>query len=164
MGSYYSPPSGLGDHRSSLSTYISGTGTAGADNTAQTVKSTTLPANTLARVGDRMRIRSYFAASGAAPAVGSTKLGPAGSEVLTANTSVATSSLALTECWIHYVDATHANIIEDENGALGGVSAVNVAGFSWSTQQSIIFTQDQVPNQHLTIYALIIDVFPKGIQ
>lgn len=140
-------------------TYISGTGTAGTDNTAMTVKTVTLPANTLTQVGDRMRIRTYFAATGGAPDAGATKI----NTVLTADTSVGGTSLALTECWIHYLDATHANIIEDESGALGPVSAVNVAGFAWASNQDIIFTQTAVPAQHLVLYAMIIDIFPKGI-
>lgn len=140
-------------------TYISGTGTAGTDNTAMTIKTVTLPANTLTQVNDRMRIRTYFAATGGAPAVGATKL----NTVTTADTSVSSTNLALTECWIHYLDATHANIIENESGALGGVSAVNVAGFAWASNQDIIFTQNQVPAQHLVLYAMIIDIFPKGI-
>jgi len=48
-----------GIHLSHASTYISGTGTAGVDNTAQTVLGTTLPADTLSQVGDRIRIRVY---------------------------------------------------------------------------------------------------------
>jgi len=147
-----------GVHRSSTITYISPTGTAGTDATAMTIKTIVLKATTLTQVGDRMRIRSYFAATAGAAAVGTTKL----NGVTCADTSVGGTSLALTECWLHYIDNTHANIIENEAGALGGVSAVNVAGFTWASDQNIIFTQDNVVNQHLVVYAMIVDIFPKG--
>lgn len=146
-------------HYESSITYISGTGTAGTDNTAMTIKTITLPANALTQVNDRMRIRCYFAATGGAPDVGATKV----NTVLCADTSVSGTNLAVTECWIHYIDSTHGNIIENEAGALGAVSAVNVAGFNWAANQDIIFTQTQVPAQHLVVYAIIVDIFPKGI-
>ena len=149
-----------GVHRSTALTYISGVGVAGVDNTAQTVLLRTLPANTLSQVGDRIRFRTYFAATAEAAAVGSTSL----NGVTTANTSVSGTNLALTECWIHYLDESHANIIENASGALGALSAVNVSGFHWTADQPLLFTQDAVNNQHLVIYALIVDVFPQGVR
>lgn len=153
-----------GVHKSTDITYISGTGTAGADNTAQTVKSLTLAANALTQVGDRLRIRSYWTGTTGNPITGTTKLGPAGSEVTVSDTTDGGgATLQLNEAWIHYLDNTHANIIENEAGALGAVSNVNVAGFTWNANQNIILTQNAILNNHVVVYALIVDIFPKGV-
>lgn len=152
-----------GGHQSLSITYISGVGTAGADNTAQTVKTLVLPANTLTQVGDRMRTRCYWTGDNGLPVTGSIKIGPAASEVLVSHTTdVGSATLQLNEAWLHYIDNTHANIIENEAGALGALSAVNVSGFTWNAPQNIIFTQDQVANNHCVLFALIVDIFPKG--
>ncbi len=103
-----------GPHRSTPATYISGTGTAGTDNTAMTLKTVVFSANTLTQVGDRMRIRSYFAATAGAADTGTTSI----NSVAVADTAVSGTSLAVTECWLHYIDATHANIIESGGGPL----------------------------------------------
>jgi hypothetical protein len=153
----------LGLHKSTPATYISGTGTAGTDNTAMTVKTITLPANSLTQVWDRIRIRTYFQATTGSAVTGSTKLGPAASEVLIADTAISATSLAITEAWLHYIDNTHANILEQEGGGIGSTSAINVAGFDWDSAQDIIFTQTQVVNQHLVVFCVIIDVLPKGV-
>lgn len=153
-----------GVHKSTSITYISGVGTAGTDNTAQTVKSLTLAANTLTQVGDRLRIRAYWTGDNGSPITGSCKIGPSGSEVLVSHTTDGgAATLQLNEVWMHYIDNTHANIIENEAGALGALSAPNVAGFTWNASQDIIFTQDAIANNHTIIYALIVDVFPKGV-
>lgn len=154
----------LGIHQSTTMTYISGTGTAGIDGSAMTVKSVALPANTLTQVGDRMRVRMYWTGDNGSPVTGSTSVGPAGSEVLVSHTTDGgAATLQLNETWLHYIDNTHANIIENEAGALGALSAPNVAGFTWNAAQVIIFTQDNVANNHCILYAMIVDVFPKGV-
>ena len=154
----------LGAHHSTTMTYISGTGTAGTDGSAMTIKSVTLPANTLTQVGDRMRARMYWTGDTGSPITGTTKIGPAGSEVAVSHTTDSgAATLQLNECWLHYIDNTHANIIENEAGALGALSAPNVAGFTWNANQVILFTQDNVANNHCILYALIVDVFPKGV-
>ena len=146
------------------STYISGTGTAGTDATAMTLKSCALPANTLTQVNDRMRVRSYWKGDTGTPVTGSTKVGPAGSEVLVSDTTDSGgTTLQINEAWLHYIDNTHANIIENEGGALGSVSAVNVAGFTWNAAQVVIFTQSNAANNHCVLFALIIDIFPAGV-
>jgi hypothetical protein len=153
-----------GIHHSTAATYISGTGTAGTDGTAQTVKSATIPANTLTQVGDRMRVRVYWKGDTGSPVTGSTSLGPTGSEVLISHTTDGgAASLQINEAWLHYIDSTHANIIEVEGGALGIVSDVNVAGFTWDATQTVKIAQDNVANNHIIVYALIVDVFPKGV-
>lgn len=150
-----------GQHRSSSITYISGTGTAGTVNTAMTLLTVVLPADTLTVVGDRMRIRTYFNATAGATIVGETDI----NAVPVAHTTHAGgASLNLTECWLHYIDATHANIIEQEVGALGALSAANVAGFNWAAAQDIIFTQTAVAAKAITLFALIVDVFPLGVE
>lgn len=153
-----------GAHLSMSITYISGTGTPGADNTAQTVKSLTLPANTLTQVGDRMRIRSYWKGDTGSPVTGTTKVGPSGLKVTVSDTTDGgAASLQINEAWLHYIDNIHANIIENENGGLGAVSNTNVAGFTWNADQNILFTQDQIANNHCVLYALIVDIMPKGV-
>jgi hypothetical protein len=153
-----------GAHQSTSSTYVSGTGTAGTANTAMTVLTRTLKANVLTQVGDRLRIRCYFFANSAAPIIGTVKLGPAASEVTVANITHSGGALsALVECWLHYIDSTHCNIIEQEVGALGSLTAVNVAGFTWNAQQNIIFTQNQVGGNFTTVYGLFVDYLPLGV-
>lgn len=148
----------------STATYVSGTGTAGTDNTAMTVLSRTLPADTLTQLGDRLRIRAYWSGSVGAPITGSVSIGPAALEVLCSNTTDGgAASLQLNETWLHYIDNTHANIIEQESGLLGVLSAVNVAGFTWNAVQNIIFAQDAIIANHAVIYFLGVDVFPKAI-
>lgn len=153
-----------GFHRSTTITFISGVGEAGIDNTAMTIKTVVLLANTLTQIGDRLRVRTYWTGDTGTPVTGSVKLGPAGSEVLISHTTDGgAATLQLNESWLHYIDDTHANIIENEAGALGSLSAPNVAGFDWDANQNIIFTQDKIANNHCILFALIIDIFPKGI-
>lgn len=153
----------IGVHRSTPETYISGTGTAGTDNTAMTVKSITVPANTLSQLGDRLRVRVYWTGDTGSPVTGTTKIGPSGSEVTVSHTTDGgAATLQINEAWLHYIDNTHANIIEQEAGALGAASGVNVSGFDWDSDQNCIFAQDAIANNHVIVYALIIDVFPKG--
>jgi len=153
-----------GIHQSLSITYIDGTGTAGADNTAQTVKTVTLPANTMTQVGDRIRIRTYWRGDTGTAITGTNKLGPAGSEVsISDTTDLGGSTLQVNEAWLHYIDNTHANIIENEAGGVGALSAPNVAGFTWNASQDIIFTQSAAVNNHCVLFALIVDRFPKGV-
>jgi hypothetical protein len=154
-------------HRSTVGTYISGTGTAGIDNTAMTVYSSIFPANVLSQVGDRMRIRTYFNSDAGGSIVAGTWIGASATSPLVGvnvahTTHAGGAALGLTECWLHYIDSTHGNIIENEEGALGMLSAANVAGFAWNQQQTIRFTQSAVSAKHLTLYAQIVDVLPKG--
>jgi hypothetical protein len=151
---------GSGFHHSKACTYISGTGTAGADNTAQTVKTVTLPANSLTQVGDRIRIRTYWMGNtGSAVTCTQTLNGV----TIAHTTDLGATSLFLDESWLHYIDNTHANIIETEAGALGAVSAPNVAGFDWDSDQAINADQDLVINNHIIVFAIIADVLPKGL-
>ena len=153
-----------GYHRSSSITYISGTGTAGVDGTAATLKTLVLPADTLTQVGDRIRVRAYWKGDTGTAITGSTSLGPAGTEVLIGDTTDSgAASFEVVESWLHYIDSTHANIIENEGGALGPQSNNNVAGFTWNAAQNIIFAQDAIGNNHCILYALIVDVLPKGV-
>lgn len=81
-----------------------------------------------------------------------------------ADLAATSTNLQVVECWLHYIDATHANIIENETGGgLGNLSATNVAGFNWAVNQNVIFTQNAVNNQHLVLYFMVADFFPKGI-
>ena len=142
-------------------TYISGSGTAGTDNTAQTVKTVVLPAGILHEVGDRIRIRVYF-------------IGDTGGNITMTNTvngvTIASATDGggatwfMTETWLHYIDATHANIAEmGATPATGSNSAANVAGFDWTSAQNVDTDQDQVAGNHIVVFAIFMEVFPKGI-
>jgi hypothetical protein len=132
----------------------------GVDNTADTIFTKTFPAvnGRMHELGDRIRVRAYYQATSGAPIVGSLRL----NGVLIADLSVSTDALAVNEAWLHYIDNTHANIIEQHPGDLGALSAVNVAGFDWDSNQTVIFTQDMVSGNHLVVYMVAIDFFPKG--
>jgi hypothetical protein len=153
-----------GVHLSHAATHITGAGVAGIDNTAMVVMTHVVPANTLTQVGDRLRVRSYWSGDTGNPVTGTAKLGPPGAEVTISHTTDAGgATLQLNEAWLHYIDDTHANIIEDEAGGLGILSAPNVAGFSWSTDQNVLIAQDAIVNNHIIVYAVIVDIFPKGV-
>jgi hypothetical protein len=140
--------------------YISGTGIAGVDNTAQVVKSITISANTLTQVGDRCRIKVFWTGTTGSPITGNTTV----NGILTIdNTDAGAATLQLSECWLHYIDATHANIISLDNGTLhSAVSAPNVAGFNWAADQTIAISQDAIANNHIIVYCMIVDIYPRG--
>lgn len=157
----YNDLQALGRHRSLSTTYISGTGTAGADNTAQTVVTVALAGGTLTQVGDRMRVRCYWRGDTGSPVTGTSKVNGV---TAAATTDAGAATLQITEAWLHYVDATHANIISMTAGTLNTtISAANVAGFVWANSQDIIITQDAIADNHIVVYALIVDIFPKRV-
>ena len=160
MGSYYSPAGALTAHRSSPFTFASPNGVAGADGAAAALATIVIPANTLTKIGDRLRIYAYFQASGAGPITAALKLGPPGAEVTIGDLIVSNSALALIQCGVLYTAQRRAHVIEEEAGAVGASSGVNVQGFMWTSDSNLIFTQSQVVGQHLTLYSLIVDIFP----
>lgn len=118
----------------------------------------------MTQIGDRMRIRVYFFANSASPIIGTCKVGPAGSEVTTCDiTHSGAAAPTLIECWLHYIDNTHCNIIEQEQGSLGTISAVNVAGFTWNVSQDIIITQNQVSGNFITVFGIFVDLLAKAV-
>jgi len=145
-------------------TYVSATGADGTANTAETVLTRTLPANSLVTVGDRIRIRTWFVAQTGPSIVTTTSLGPASSEVAIGDvTHTGGAAFDLTESWVHYIDNTHGNLIEQEAGVgIGDLTAVNVSGFTWNAEQNIIVAQSQVAAQYITVYGVFVDIFPKG--
>jgi len=149
-----------GLHRSLSITYIDGTGVSGTDNTAATLKTLVLPANTLTQVGDRMRIRCYWVGTTGANLTGTCKVG---TRAVSDTTDGGAATQQVNEAWIHYIDATHANIIENELGAAGSLSGPNQTGFDWAHAQNIIFEQDAAVGNHAVLWAVIVDVFPKGV-
>lgn len=150
-----------GIHRSSLATVISGTGISGTDNTAMVLSTRTIPANTIYQNGDRIRVRVYWTGDTGTGVTLTIKL----NNVLIGHTTDGGGAdFQVNESWLHYIDATHANIIEVESGALGPVSAANVAGFNWAASQDLTAEQNKIANNHCVMHALIVDVFPKGAQ
>ena len=142
-------------------TYVSGTGTAGTANTAQTIITRSMPANTLRQNGDRVRIRVYLFSAVAASITITVKV----NGVSVAAFGVATPSIPdVIECYLHYIDDTHANILENEITGIGALSAVNVAGFAFTSNQNITIEQTAVVNNFATIYGVFVDVLPKFAQ
>ena len=145
-------------------TYVSATGASGTANTAMTVLTRVLPANSLKAVGDRLRVRTWFVAQ-SGPSINTiTALGPSSSEVSIGDvTHTGGAAFDLTESWLHYIDNTHANLIEQEAGAgIGNLTGVNLSGFTWDAEQDIIITQSAVAAQFITVYGVFVDIFPNG--
>ncbi|KKL44424.1 hypothetical protein LCGC14_2365830 [marine sediment metagenome] len=145
-----------------INTYISGSGTAGIDNTAQDVKTVVVPANTLTQVGDRLRIRTYFRGDTGAGITATTKLNTV---VISEATDSGGADWFMTEAWLHYITSTTAHIAETGSvPATGDNSADNVAGFDWSSDQNCVVSQDMVAGNHIVVYCIFLDVYPKGVK
>jgi len=120
-----------------------------------------MPANTLRQNGDRVRIRVYLFSAVAASITITVKV----NGVSVAAFGVATPSIPdVIECYLHYIDDTHANILENEITGIGALSAVNVAGFAFTSNQNITIEQTAVVNNFATIYGVFVDVLPKFAQ
>ncbi len=147
--------------------YIDPTGTAGADNTAQTVKSINIDAGTLTQVGDRIHIAvKYKPDTGTALAPTMTVNGV----TTVAVTATATdASMHTMDTWLSYIDATHANVTSfwrAANAALAqevANSGTNVASFAWASTQAVNVAQNLIANNHITVYEIVITVYPKGV-
>lgn len=140
--------------------YISGSGIAGIDNTAQIVQSITIPANTLTQLGDRCRIKVFWAGTTGTPVTGTTKLNGI---TVNAIADAGAATWKLSECWVHYIDATHGNIVSLANGILDTtISLPNVSGLNWGIDQLISVSQDAISNNHIIVYCIIVDIYPKG--
>jgi len=141
--------------------YVSGTGTAGVDNTAQTVKSITLKANSLNAVGRRIRISLLYASVGAGAGLWATQL----NGVVFDLSQTAAAGRTLEQVFeISYVDNTHANIINKgisgyntAAGFFGTQAQVNIAGFNFAVDQTLAVTQTQVASYHLTVYEIVVE-------
>lgn len=153
-GTGYSSLKAAGIAYSMINGYISGTGTAGADNTAQTVKTIVIPANTLTQVGDRIIISFYLQPdTGTAVVVTLTVNG-----VSCVSFSTGTGTATMTrDVILEYLDATHANITTTPG------AAPNMAGFDWTVDQDIDVDQSAVSNNHITVFSIVGMVYPKGV-
>ncbi len=141
-------------------TYISGSGTAGADNTAQTVITAVIPANTITQLGDRLRVRVYFRGdTGGAVTMTCTVNGV----TIASQADGGGTTWFMTETWLHYIDSTHANIAETGAGAELASGTANSAGFDWTSAQDVDCDQNQVSGNHIVVYAIFLDVYPKGL-
>lgn len=142
-------------------TYISGTGTAGTDNVAGTVKSVTIPANVLTQVGDRIRLRTYWKGDTGSPVTATAALN--GVELATSQ-DVGAANFFVTENYLHYTSGTSANIIESgAYPATGTHSNNNVGGFAWASTQAFALMQNQVVDNHIVVYCMFVDALPKGV-
>ena len=136
-------------------------GTSGSTNTAQTIITRVLAANGLTQAGDRIRIRTWMYITGGAAITVTTRLN--GVDIGDV-THTGAGEFDVTESWLHYVDDTHANLIEQETGTgLGSLSAVNVAGFDWDASQNIVIHQSAASGGYATVYGIFVDIFPLGV-
>ena len=136
-------------------------GTAGTANTDMNIITRVLAANSLIRQGDRLRIRTWMFISGGAAITVTTKIN--GIDVGTV-THTGADEFDLTESWLHYIDDTHFNLIEQETGSgLGDLSAVNVSGIDWDASQDIVIHQTAAPGSYATVYGIFVDILPLGV-
>ena len=142
-------------------TFVSATGAAGTDGTAMDVKTVVVPANSLTQVNDRLRIRTYWMGTTGGAVTATTKLNTV---TVAAATDAGGASFFTTEASLHYIDNTHANLIESGSyPATGSNSAANVAGFDWASDQNVVVSQDSVGNNHIVVYCIFLDVMPLGV-
>ena len=138
---------------------ITAAGTAGSDNTAQTIVTVTIPANTMTQLGDELLLHAHWAGTTGSNITGTLKLGPAGSEVsIVATTDSGGTTMQHNEVTLYYVDNTHAHIVEETVAAF---TAINVAGFTWDASQALIITQDAAANNHIVVYSVTARLVPK---
>lgn len=141
--------------------YVSGIGTAGADTTAQVVKTITLAANRMDEVGDRLRVRCYWRGDTGVSITGTMTLNGV---TIAATTDVGLATVQLNEAWLHYIDGTHANLISMSGGVLDTtLSITNLAGFAWTTAQDVSLAQSSASGNHIIVFFLAVDIFPKGV-
>ena len=154
---------GDGVHSSLSTSYISGTGIAGVDDTAQTLVSIGIPASTMTQLGDRLVIVGTWQGDTGGAITASLLLGPESSEVaIGSTTDIGGATFFFTETLLQYIDNTHANVISIVNGVPTATTAMNVAGFTWDQAQVLILTQDAALNNHIILFSMTVDVLPKG--
>lgn len=140
-------------------TFVSDVGVAGVDNTAQTVSTIVIPANTLTRLGDRMRVQMFWRGDTGGAVTGTLAVNTV---AVASTTDGGAATPQVTEGWLHYVDNTHAHIISMVNGVVSTTaSSFNAAGFSWSADQNLDGAQDAVANNHIVVFTLVADAFLK---
>lgn len=143
-----------GSHRNMSLTYVAPLSmpASGIDNTAMDIKTITVPANTLLRLGDRLRIVVLIKGTTGGAILGTLKLNGV---TLTSGYVGGTDVIRLETC-LSYVDNTHANV-EDY---VTSIPTVQVPGFLWDTSQDLVLSQDAVSSQHIDVYSITIDLIP----
>jgi hypothetical protein len=146
--------------------YIDATGTAGVDNTAQTVKSINIDADMLTQVGDRIHLAILYR-----PDTG-TAMNPTvtvnGVTVASVTTTSTDALFATIDVWLSYIDATHANVKAFWRAASGAVaqevtnSGANIASFAWGSAQAVNVVQNAIANNHLVVHEIVGIVYPKA--
>lgn len=138
-----------------LNGYVDGTGTAGVDNTAQTVKTIVVPANTLTQVGDWLELRVTWR-----PDTGTalTFTGTLNGVTLATGTSATGAVILTSSITLYYVDSTHANVVPGANNG-----TANLAGLDWTAAQDFDWDQNLIANNHIVVYSIVSTVCPKGV-
>lgn len=140
------------------SAYIDGTGTAGANNTAQTVKSITLKGGKLDKVGRKVRFHFMVQHNGTSAIVITLVLN--GVTIGTITTSTTNNQMMLICYEVSYLDATHSNILPRYIGPNSGAAAAatdgaaNTAGFAHGSDQTVAIAQSAVASNHITVFEL----------
>ena len=120
-----------------------------------------VPANTFTHVGDGLRIKIYFRGDTGG---GITMTNTVNTVTVAAATDGGGTDWFMTETWLHYIGVNNANIAEmGATPATGSNTAANVGGFDWSAAQDVDCDQNQVSANHIVVYAIFLDVYPKGV-
>ena len=146
-----------GYHRSLSSSYISATGTSGTDDTLEILLSAHIAANTLTREGDRLEIRCVWAGTTGTAIAGHVTVNDV---LVSTTTDSGGTSFQFNHVCLHYIDSTHANVIEDQGGVPLGLTTMNLAGFDWTIEQDILFRQSKAANNHIVLYGVLLDIKP----
>lgn len=131
------------------------TPTEGTDNTAMDVLTIVLPANTLVRRGDRLKITFYVKGTTGTAIQTFSKL----NGVTIDSPYVGGTDTIYAETYIDYVDPTHGSVF----GITVASNTLEVAGFDWAVNQNIILSQAAVSSQHIAVYGLTVDLFPISV-
>ena len=134
--------------------YVDATGTAGTDNTAQTVKSITLAADSCTAVGRGIRIRVVYTTTGTTVRL-TLKLN---GQTVKLATALAASEVGSFEVVVHYTAAT-TGLVSGTANAANTASTVGAAltSLDWTATQAILVSQDAVVGEHAVVNVLAVE-------
>lgn len=136
--------------------YANSTGTSGADNTAQTLKSVTIPGGTLAAVGQGLRVTVEWVASTVSSITATFKFG--GTTILSLNSTSVSGNL--TTLTIFYAAATTVSVAAQLIYNAGTVSLDDSSNFtvgSMASNQDFLVTQSATASTHITVKRLLVE-------
>ena len=140
--------------------YVSATGTAGADNTAQIVKQITLKANSLNALMRCVRIRARIVSSSGsniAPAIYFGTAGTTGDLLLGAANASNFSGGTLLEYFVYYVTATTLHADANASSFASGFVTNGTTNINFAADMKISVTQSQTAATHITVYSILVE-------